>query len=146
MTAGLHVAFGLGDHQAGDAYVAGDVLIVAGGDHLAVNVAAHVGDFFGALVDEQHHHVHVGVVGGDAVGHLLQEDGLTRTRRGGDQAALAQPDGRHQVHHAHGKGAVCGLKAYGLLGSDGHQLLERLDLAEPIQGQPVDRGSLAQTP
>ena len=55
-------------------------------DHLAaLHVAAHVGDLFGPLVDEQHHQVHLGVVALDRVDDLLEDRGLARLRRRHDR-------------------------------------------------------------
>ena len=51
-----------------------------GGDDLALDRAPHVGDFFGALVDQQHHQLDVGVVGLDGVGDLLEDGGLAGLR------------------------------------------------------------------
>ena len=65
--------------------------------------AAHVGHLFGPLVDEQHHEVHVGVVGLDRVGDLLHDRGLAGLGRRDDQAALALADRREQVDDARGQ-------------------------------------------
>ena len=71
-------------------------------DLAAQHVAAHVGDLFGPLVDEQHHEVHLGVVALDRVHDLLEDRGLAGLRRRHDQAALALPDRRDQVDDAAG--------------------------------------------
>jgi hypothetical protein len=42
--AGLDHPFGLLDHEAGDPHMAGDILVVAGEDHLAVDGPPHLGD------------------------------------------------------------------------------------------------------
>jgi hypothetical protein len=54
-----------------------------------------------ALVDQEDHHVGVGVVGQDAVGDLLEQDGLARPGRGDDQPALALADRRDHVDDPH---------------------------------------------
>ena len=50
---------------------------------------------------EQHDDVAFGMIAQNAVGDLLQEDGLAGARRGDDQAALALADRRDQVDDAH---------------------------------------------
>ena len=62
--------------------------------------AAHVGDLFGPLVDEQDHEVHLGVVGLDGVGDLLHDRRLAGLGGRDDQAALALADRREQVDDA----------------------------------------------
>ena len=59
--------------------------------------AAHVGDLFGPLVDEQHHQLHLGVVALDRRGDRLHDRRLAGLRRRHDQAALALADRRDQV-------------------------------------------------
>ena len=61
-------------------------------DH-AGDISPHVGDFFGAFVDQQQDQVRVGIVGGDAAGNVLEEDRLAGARRGDDQAAWPKPTG-----------------------------------------------------
>src|SRR5215217_7158276 len=67
-------------------------------DDVRLGRALHVGDLFGPLVGEQDDEVHLGVVVADGVGDLLHQGRLARLGRGDDQAALALPDGAHQVH------------------------------------------------
>src|SRR2546430_9789599 len=50
------------DDQLGQADVRGGVLVGAAGDDLALDGTAHLGDFFGPLVDQQHHDVHFGMI------------------------------------------------------------------------------------
>ena len=82
------------DHHLGDLHVAGGRLVEGRRDDLALDRALHVGDFFRPLVDEQHDQVDLGVVGGDAVGDVLQQHRLAGARRRDDQAALALADRR----------------------------------------------------
>ena len=55
----------------------------------AFDVREHVGDFFRPLVDEQDDERDLGMILGDRVGDLLQEDRLAGARRRDDQPALA---------------------------------------------------------
>src|SRR5690349_24242304 len=57
----------------------------------------HVRDLLGALVDEEHDERGLGVVGGDGVGDLLEDDRLARAGGRDDELALAEADGRHEV-------------------------------------------------
>ena len=58
----LDQALGALDHHLGDLHVARGGLVEGRGDHFAAHGALHVGDFFRALVDQQHDQVHVRVV------------------------------------------------------------------------------------
>ena len=49
-------------------HVAFDVAVEAAGDHLALDVALHVGHFFRPLVDQQHDQRDVGIVRRDRLG------------------------------------------------------------------------------
>ncbi len=82
----------------------GDVAVLVGGsvegrrDHVgAQHVPAHVGDLFGPFVDEQHHHVRLGIVALDRVHDLLDDRGLAGLGRRHDQPALTLPDRGDQV-------------------------------------------------
>ena len=66
--------------------------------------ALHVGDFLGPLVDQQHDEVALGVIGRDRLCDILQQYGLTGTRRRNDHGALAFAERRHEIHDA---GATC---------------------------------------
>ena len=58
-------------------------------DDLTFHGALHVGDFFGALIDEQHDKRDFRVIHGDGISHGLQHHGLSGAWRSHDQAALA---------------------------------------------------------
>ena len=128
----LDQALGFLDDHVGDLDVALGRFVEGRGDDLALDRALHVGDFFGALVDEQDDQPDVRVVGGDGIGDLLHEDGLAGAGRGHDQAALPFADGDQQVHDAGGDVAVRGLHLDALPRVDRRQVVEedlvRLDL------------------
>src|SRR6185437_308286 len=96
----LDQALGLFDHHLGDLDVAAGGLVEGRADDFALDRALHVGDFFRALVNQQHHQHHLGVVGGDGVGDGLQQHGLAGAGRGDDQPSLALADGGAEVHDA----------------------------------------------
>jgi hypothetical protein len=85
---------------SGEANVRFEILVVAGGDDLGLHAALEVGDFLGTLVDEQHHAMHLGVIGGDGVADLLEDRGLAGARRRDDETAGALADGRDEVDDA----------------------------------------------
>ena len=98
----LDQALGLLDHHLRDLHVAGGGLVEGGGDHLALHRALHVRHLLGPLVDEQHDEDHLGVVGRDRVGDVLQDHGLAGAGGGHDQAALALALRGHHVEDARG--------------------------------------------
>jgi hypothetical protein len=69
-------------------------------DHLGLHVLLHVGDLFRSFVDEEHDQRGFGVILGDRVGDLLENDGLAGLGRRHDETALAESHRREQVHHA----------------------------------------------
>lgn len=79
-------AFGTLDDKFGH----GDVILaghVEGrGNDFAVDAALHVGDFLGALVDEQTHKVHFGIVGTDGSRDVLEDSRLAGLGRRDDEA------------------------------------------------------------
>src|SRR5690606_25313236 len=98
----LHQALGPLQHHVGQLHVVLGHLVEGGGQYLAPDRPLHLRHFFGPLVDEQHEEPGVGVVGGDAVGDLLQQDRLARLGGRHHQGPLAFADGSEQVHYAGG--------------------------------------------
>ncbi len=88
------------DGELGDRRVVLGRAVEGRGDDLALHRALHVGDLFGALVDEHDHEVDLGVVDGDRVRDRLQHDGLAGLRRRDDEAALALADRGDEVDDA----------------------------------------------
>ena len=87
-------------HHLGDGHMLFCRFVKGGGDDLAFDRPGHVGDLFGALVDEQHNELHLGVVLADGVGDALHEHGLAGAGRRDDERALALADGNEEVEHA----------------------------------------------
>ena len=59
---------------------------------------SHFGDFFRTLVDEERDEDDFRMVLRNSAGHVLQENGLTGTRRSEDDTALTLTDRGEQVH------------------------------------------------
>jgi hypothetical protein len=117
-------ALGLLDDHLGDLDVAGGGLVEGGADDFALDAALHIGDFLGALVDEQDDEDDLGVVGGDGVGDGLQQHGLAGAGRGDDEAALALADRSEQVHDPTGDLLADGLHLDALLGVERGEVIE----------------------
>ena len=111
------------------------------GDDLALHAAAHVGDLFGPLLDEQHHEVHLGVVLLDRVRDALQDRGLARLRRRDDQAALPLADRAQQVDDARGHVLLLAhrLEPQPLVGEQRRQVLEAPPRLRLFGVEPRDR-------
>ena len=60
--------------------------------------ALEIRDFLGALINEQHHAKHFGVIGGDRVGDLFENGRFTRARRGDNDAPRAFANRTDQIH------------------------------------------------
>ncbi len=83
------------------------------------NVALHVGDFFGALIDEKQDKFDVRVIVMDAVRDVLEEDGFSRTRRSDDEPALAEAYGSEQIDDPGGVFSGIVLEAHDGFGVEG---------------------------
>ena len=112
--------------------------VEGGGDDLALDDRAHVGDLFGALVHQDDHEVHLGVVQLDGLGHLLDDHGLTGLGRGDDEATLALANGGDQVDDARRVGLGRCLHAQLLGGVDRGQLTELAARLGLLDGHAVD--------
>ena len=117
-------ALGFFQHHFGDLNVALRSFVEGGADDFALDGALHVGDFFGALVDEQHDERDFRMIDGDGIGHGLQHHGFAGARRSDDQAALAFADGAEQVEHAPGHVFLGGFHLEAALGIKRRQVVE----------------------
>src|SRR6185312_5872453 len=77
----LDKALGLFDHHFGDLDVAGGGFVEGRSDDFAIDGPLHVGDFLGALVDQEHDEVARGVIGRDRLGDVLHHDRLADAGR-----------------------------------------------------------------
>src|SRR5262249_40556000 len=93
----LHQALRLLDDHLGDLHVTGGRLVEGRADDLAAHRPLHVGDLLGALVDEEHDEDDGGMVGGDAVGDVLEHHRLAGARRRDDEAALSLAHGGEEI-------------------------------------------------
>ena len=88
------------DEAAGNLDVTLGRFVECGCDYLCIHGARHVGHLLRSLIDEQHHEVCLGMVGGNGVGDVLHENGLTRLGLRHDEGTLSIADGREQVNDA----------------------------------------------
>jgi len=92
--------------------------------------ATEVGDFFGALVDEQDDHLNVGVIAKDGCGDVFEEGGLAGLGRRDDEAALAAADGAEEIDEAATGGAAGVLKGEARSGVDRGEIFPVLEAGE----------------
>ncbi len=130
----LDQTLGFFDHHFGHLDVARGGFIEGGTDHFAFHRALHVGDFFGAFVDQQHDQRDFGMIGGDGIRDGLQQHGFAGARRGDDETALALADGREQIHHAAGVIVAGGFQLEPLVGIQRRQVVEE-DLVAGFLGR-----------
>ena len=112
--------------------------VEGGSDHLAVNTALHVSDFFGPLIDQHNHEVTLRVVFGNSVGNVLQNGGLTGLWRGNDQRALSLANRHDQVDHARSQDLRIGLQAQALIRIQRGELGKLRTLARFLNGHAID--------
>ena len=133
----LHDAAAALDDEARKADVRVQVLVVRGGDDLRLHRALEVGNFLGALVNEQHDAVDFGVVDVDGVGDLFEDGGLAGARQGDDEAARAFADGRDEVNDPRLDEVGRGFEVELLDGINRGQVLEAHDLGVVGEGDLV---------
>jgi hypothetical protein len=85
----------------------------------------HVRHLLRPLVDQQHDDLHVGLIGQDGIGDLLEDNRLSGLGRRHDQAPLALPDRGDQVEDARRNVAILALQLKPLLG------IARTKIVEP---------------
>jgi hypothetical protein len=101
-------------------------VVVARGEDLSRFSDGHpeVRNLFRALVHEEDHDHHLGMVGEHRLGDPLQEHGLAGSGLGDDEPALAFADRRDQVQGAHGQLVGRRLERQPLVGIDRGEALE----------------------
>ena len=114
------------------------------GDHLAADVALHVGHFLGTLVDQEDDQVNLGMIVGDRSGDLLQQRRLAGARRRDDQAALPLADRGQEIDDPRRQLRRLGLQPDSLERVDGRQLREEPPFRELLLGHAIDRSHLDQ--
>ncbi len=140
----FHQALGFFDDHFRHLDVAGGRLVEGRGDHLAVDRALHIGDLLGALIDQQHDQVNLGVIGGDGVGNVLQQHGFAGTRRRHDQGSLPLADRGNQIDHPGRKIVRGSLEDEALLGIEGRQVVEQSLFPSDGGILEIDLGDLEQ--
>ena len=140
----LDQALGLLDHHLRDLNVAGGRFVEGGRDDLALHRALHVGNFFGALIDQEHDQHDFRMVGGDGVGNILQQHGLAGARRSDDQAALTFTDRGEQVHHPSTHVLPDGLQLKAFLGIERRKVVKQNLVARLFRRLEVHRFDLDQ--
>lgn len=137
--AALDHPLGLLEHHLGHLHVARGLLVEGRGDDLGLGVARHLGHLLGALVDEQHNQIDVGMVVGYGVDNRLHEHRLTRLGLGDNQRALPLADGREEVYDARGEVVVAvARQAELLVGKERRHVLELHPVADVFGLQAVD--------
>ena len=125
-------------HQLGQCGMFGRATVAGAGEDLGRDGAPEVGQFLGALVDQQHHDARGRPFGADGAGDLLQEGGLAGLGRRDDHPACALADGREQVYRAH-RGVAARAEVEALRRIDGGKLGERRASAVGRGRHPADR-------
>ena len=99
----LNHALGLLDNDAGNLYMVLGGLVKGRCNDLGLYAAGHIGNLLRTLVDEQHYHVSLRMVGGYRVCYILEQYGLTGLRLSHDQGTLSLADRSEHVNHAGGE-------------------------------------------
>src|SRR5690606_3377381 len=135
------------DHHLRDLYVTCRWLVEGTGNHFATHGTLHLGHFFRTFVDQQDNQAALGVVAGDRLRDVLQDEGLTGLGWRYDQSALALADRRCQVNGAGAEvfgAAVADFEAEAFSGEQRSEVFEE-DLVLGILGfGEVDFGYLEQ--
>ncbi len=77
--------------------------VKGGSDHFRVDATCHIRYLLRTLVDKEDDHIYFGMVGGDSIGNLLEQYGLTSLRLCHDQSALTFANRAEEVNDTNGK-------------------------------------------
>ena len=130
----LDQALGLGDHHIGNLDVSTRGFVEGRRNHLGLYRAPHVGHFLGALVDQQHDEIRLGMILGDRIGDVLENHRLACLGRRGDERTLSLPDRSDQVDDARGHTAGLGFENEFFFGVERRQVVEQ-DLVLGVLGR-----------
>ena len=98
----LDEALGLLDHHFGHLHMPVWWLVERRADDFGFRHRfVEIGHLFGSLVDEKDDERDFGVIVGDGVGHLLQQDRFARARRRDNESALSLADGGDEIDDPH---------------------------------------------
>ena len=127
----FHHAFCFFKDDAGNLHVAFCRFVEGRGDYFRIDGTRHVGNFLRAFVDEQHNHVDFRMIGGNGVGNVFHQDGLTGFGLCHNQGTLALTDGGKQVYDTgrHRVGVSAFAKLELLVREEGGEVLERYAVA-----------------
>ena len=98
----------------------------------------HVRDLLRSLVNKQDDEVHFRVVGGDAVGDILENHRLSGTRGGDNQATLPHADGRDEVDDPRGHVLIASFQLETLLRIEWGEIVEEDFVEHHIRRLEVD--------
>ena len=93
MTAFGH-ALGFLQHNARNFYVALSLLIESGSNNLSLYATRHIGNLFGAFVNQQYQQLNFRMIFRNGIGNVFQQHRLTRFGLRHDHSALAFTNGR----------------------------------------------------
>ena len=124
--AALHHSLGLFEHDACNLDMTLGRFVERRGNDLCIHRTGHVGHFFRTLVDKQHHEISLGMVGGNGVGNVFHQDGLTCLGLCHDKRTLAFADRREQVNDACTEigGRTVAAETEFLVGEEGCKMVE----------------------
>jgi hypothetical protein len=110
-----------------------------GADDFAFDVAKHIGDFLGPLVDQKNDQENFRVVRRNGVRDVLQEHGFAGARRRDDQCALTFTERRHQIDDTGSVVVRCVLKLEPIVRIQRCQVIEKNLLFRFFRSLVVER-------
>ena len=112
------------------------------GDYFRIDGTRHVGNFLRAFVDEQHNHVDFRMIGGNGVGYVFHQDGLTGFGLCHNQGTLTFADGGKEVYYTGRQGV--GISAFAkfefLVREERGEMFERYTVAYKSRVTSVNLG------
>ena len=127
------------EHDARNLHVTLGRLVECRGNNLGIHAARHVSNLLGTLVDEQHYHINLGVVGSDCICNILEQQSLTGLGLRYDESTLTLADGREEVDHACRKVVVAAAaQCKFLFGEERSKVVERYTVAHKFGRHSVN--------
>ena len=116
-------------------------LVEGGMNHLHIrplNSFFDICNLLRALVNQQNQQLHVRMVPGHGLGHILQKSGFTSLGRGHDHASLPLSDGGNQIDDPHGGASARALQMDPPVRENRSQILEIPSSGRLLRAQSVD--------
>ena len=131
---------GFFEDDAGHFYMTFGRLVERRRNDLGFHAARHIGNLLGTFVDEQYHHIHLGVIGSNGISNIFKKHRFTGFGLSDDKSAL--PLSNRGEHIDNPTRYIVALPAIGKIefffGEERSKMIERNSVSYKFWRTPVD--------